>query len=377
MAQIKHRPFNADRFLDKFKGSEAVLTAYLDKWSGQIPGFSEEFNIEGFKDFLKYPPDNCRPFQEMVEGLYRTWDLCKPHGEEFMREAVERNHSPLQSVHDIPREVFAVRLITEDPVSFELAENLNYAQQVDRFVTFRGREPRSISDVSETIEMFKVQLQAFFQERKGSDKVLVKHFTDGDVLNFIIYHEERVKAEIELQKDGTTLTVQPLIFRPARQDFVSYFPESGKIQIDNPSDKEREAIRKSFSEVCLGDPDFFEEEGSDAQVDLSVFGRADFQFSLDEGDVAYLTEIAYKLPQRETPTITVRSRNVFESLRVNGMSRHLEAATIEIAKVKIILAGNKRGKTVTLRSPNRLSFNRATQAERVMEYLTRWELLQD
>ena len=75
MAQIKHRPFNADRFLDKFKGSEATLTAYLGLWDGLIPGLPEPFEVDAFKDYLKTPPEECRPFEEMVEGLYQAYDL--------------------------------------------------------------------------------------------------------------------------------------------------------------------------------------------------------------------------------------------------------------------------------------------------------------
>lgn len=377
MAQLKHRPFNADRFLDKFKGNEAALTAYLDNWQGQIEGLPDPFEVDPFKDFLKYPPEDHQPFNEMVEGLYRAYDLCTVYGEEHMREAAERNHSLLAEVHDIPREIYALRLLVEDTVTFELAQNLNYAQQIDQFSTYKGREARQINDVTTAIPLFEAQLQALFNERKGSDKVMVKHFTDGEVLNFLIYHEERVKAEIQLQEDGTTLTVQPLIFRPARQDFISYFPGEGKIQIDNPSPKERDAMRKAFGEVCLGDADFFEEEGSDLTINLAPLAAPDFSFELDEGDTAHLKEIDYTLPQEHAPTINVRSKDTLSTLASLGLRTGLEDGTIKSAKIKLIMPDNKRGKTIQLRAPNKLSFNRATQADRVMEYLNRWNLIQE
>jgi hypothetical protein len=186
-----------------------------------------------------------------------------------------------------------------------------------------------------------------------------------------------VKAEIQLQEDGTTLTVQPLIFRPARQDFISYFPSEGKIQIDNPSEKERESMRKAFGEVCLGDADFFEEEGSDATVDLTALASPDFDFQLDDGDSAKLTKIIYKLHQEHAPTFSVRSKDVFSTLETNGMRAALEDADIQSAKIKLVLPGNRRGKTITLKPPNRLSFNRSTQADRVMDYLSRWNLVEE
>lgn len=377
MAQIKHRPFNADRFLDKFKGSEPVLTAYLGLWDGLLPRLPEPLDVDAFKEFLKTPPSDCRPFEKMVEGLYQAYDLCTPQGDELMHEAAEKNRSSLAAVHDEPREIYALRLRVEDCITFELASNLLYVLHVDKFCTFKGKGPRAIADVEAAAERFKAELQALFNERKGSDKVLVKHFADDDIQNFIIYHEERVKAEIQLQEDGTTLTVQPLIFRPARQDFISYFPEAGKLQIDNPSDKEREAIRRAFGDVCLGDAEFFEDRGSDATVNLATLKDQGFSLSTNEGDSASLREIVYKLPQEEGPTFNIRSLDVFATLENNGMEESLQNGTIQAVKIKLFLQGDGRGKTITLKSPNHISFNRATRAARVMEYLARWELAEE
>lgn len=377
MAQIKHRPFNADRFLDKFKGSEDTLLAYLGLWEGQIPGLPDPFDVDAFKDFLKTPPMECRPFEELVEGLYQAYDLCTPQGEELMHEAAEKSGSALASVHDVPREIYALRLRIEDFDSFDLASNLLYVLHVDKFYTFKGKGPRGIQDLDTGVELFKAELQALFSERKGSNKVLVKHFADDGIQNFIIYHEERVKAEIQLQEDGSTLTVQPLIFRPARQDFISYFPEDGKIQIDNPSEKERDAMRKAFGQVCLGDTEFFEDTGSDTLVSLGALAGEDFDLKTDDVDSATLREIVYKLPQEEAPTLCIRSQDVFATLRLNGLLGGLSEATIQSAKIKLFLQGDGRGKTITLKSPNHLSFNRATRAARVMQYLDRWKLVEE
>lgn len=46
-----------------------------------------------------------------------------------------------------------------------------------------------------------------------------------------------------------------------------------------------------------------------------------------------------------------------------------------MAKIKLTLNGSKRGKSIELKYPNSLSFNRATHADRVMEYLDRWNLV--
>lgn len=371
MAQIKHRPFNADRFLDKFKGHEAYLHAYLAKWLLQIPGLNGAVEVEAFKDFLKSPPASCRPFEEMVKGLYRAYDLCTSNGEEIMREVADAEASPLRYAHDVHREIFALRLLVEDEAVFDLAEGLNYFQQLDRFTTFKGKGACSVLSIDEAAAAFKAELETFFMSRKGSDKVIVRHFLDEGVINFIVYHEERRKADIRFE--GSRVT--PIIYRPARQDFISFFQSDGRLQIDNPSVKETAAMRQAFGRVCLGDEDFFESVGADSVIDLTLLADPDYTLETDSRELARLTEIHFILPQAQQPKFTVASRNVFESLELNGLRAALASGTIRSAKLNLILLGTKRPKSILLKMPNRLSFNRATHAERVQEYLKRWGLL--
>ena len=110
MAQVKHRPFNADRFLDKFRGSEAALKAYLGLWDGLIPGLPEPFEVDAFKDFLKTPPDGCRPFEEMVEGLYQGWQASHETLSRLARRSVrcpplhpQFQAKPVSATEAIPR----------------------------------------------------------------------------------------------------------------------------------------------------------------------------------------------------------------------------------------------------------------------------------
>lgn len=91
MAQFKHRPFNADRFLDKYRGNETVLRAYLSLWEGQIPGLPDPLEIDAFKEFLSTSTEDCRPYAEMLEGLHDAYDLCTQKGEEYLHVAITRN----------------------------------------------------------------------------------------------------------------------------------------------------------------------------------------------------------------------------------------------------------------------------------------------
>ena len=192
MAQIKHRPFNADRFLDKFGQHEEVLWAYVERWQSSLPDFPAERTIESFKIYLKTPPQNSPEFEQMIEGIYKAHDLSSKHGHEILFDAMDQLRVNVDPEHELHVQVLALKLLNEDPTAFELATNLWTISKVDKFVSFKGREPKDIPPLEDaTIREFETQLRAMFAEHKGDRQVLVRHFKDGEAVNFIVYHEER------------------------------------------------------------------------------------------------------------------------------------------------------------------------------------------
>ena len=71
----------------------------------------------------------------------------------------------------------------------------------------------------------------------------------------------------------------------------------------------------------------------------------------------------------------VRSKNVLESLGLNGMREKLSSAVITRAVFKIGFPDDGRGKRVELSGTNRISFKRATHAEDIFRYLRNWAIL--
>ncbi|TAG31022.1 MAG: hypothetical protein EAZ36_03435, partial [Verrucomicrobia bacterium] len=138
MAVLKHRKFNADRFIDKFAGHLPVLAEHIARWPSLIP--PEPLTVASFKDYLRAPHENDAAFEDMVEGLYQAYDFCTKQGHELLGEAVDINQLQLPGIHDLPREVLALRLQITDPETFALACDLLFASQVDKFVTYKGRE---------------------------------------------------------------------------------------------------------------------------------------------------------------------------------------------------------------------------------------------
>ena len=52
MGKLKHRTFNADRFLDKFQGQEAILRNFVGLWDGRLGLDAASLDVPRFKEFL-------------------------------------------------------------------------------------------------------------------------------------------------------------------------------------------------------------------------------------------------------------------------------------------------------------------------------------
>lgn len=376
MPVIKHRKFNADRFIDKFAGHEPVLADHMARWPSLVP--PAPLTPASFKDYLRAPHENDAAFEDMVDGLYQAYDFCTKQGHELLGEAVDLNQLELPGIHDLPREVLALRLQIIDPETFALACDLLFASQVDKFVTYKGREAREIPDVDAPLATFRTTLGERFKERKGSDRIVVRHFTDGTAHNFIVYHERRVTAELELVTGAAEAVVTTRKFRPVRQDFIAYYTDTGRLEIETPIEKERELMRDTFALSFFGEADFFSGANAAVAIDLSVLKASGFALPTNEGHTALLKELTFKLAQTHGPTFHIRSKDVLTTLDLNQLRPKLATAVeVKSAVISISFGTGKRPKRVTLTKKNSMSFSRATHAAETLAYLRDWLLLVD
>lgn len=298
----------------------------------------------------------------MIEGLYGAHDLATDLGHDLLYDAMAQFQVQIDPDHDLHREVLSLKVLTEEPDVFQLATNMLAVSKSQGFCAFKGKAAKDILKLDdEVIASFETRLKEMFTSHKGERKVKVRHFRDGDAINFIVYHEERQKAELIFDAGNGSTEVNPLIFRPVRQDVLTYMPNVGKIEIETRTEKDRDAMRKTFGEVCLEDSNFFEETDSEKILNLSVLQKRDFSFDPDDGHHVTLTELTFQPRQAHIPRFTVSSRNVFETLETNDLRETLETWPIKSAKIKIHFAPNDRGKTICLSGTNKISFNRSSR----------------
>ena len=375
MPKSPRRKFNADRFLDKFKCFEGVLRRYCDQWRRGLDGFPEMLTVETFKEWLRSSAGNRVAYKGMLEGIYRAYDLSTKQGHEILFDALEQSGVQIPGVHSLHVEVLALRVYSEFPQVFEMAYDFLTVSRVDRFTMFRGKDAKVLEEVEANTEWFEKALRKAFAVRKGTEKVLVKRFIDGDVQNFIVYHEERIRAVLEMKDKGETVDIQPLIFRPVKQDFIAYFPRFGKIEIESTTKRDTSILRTTFGKVFLGDEEFFDSKESETLIDLERLKDPAFEFELESGHQAALTDIRCQFGEKDAHRVEFNSKNVFQTLDTVKFREVLPDARLTSAKIKIVFPECRRGKTVTLSDTNKISFNRSTRCMEVFRYLRRWGIL--
>jgi len=372
---VKHRAFNGDRFLDKFQGSESILGNYLGIWGSGLEDTPTSLDVASFKDFILVGDGAVK--DQFMEGLYRAYDLSTERGHEDLLAACQCQPEPYvpDPAGALPVECLSLKVRSENEEAFNLAYDRCALQQAERFSVFQGEAGRAIPDIPAATLRLQERLSDLFKGDKNSDRVLVRQYQDDPYTNFIVYHEKRTTAMLVFEGPRSRVKVAPTVFRPAQQDFISHNAETGQVEIEARFEKEGTVLRKTFAECCFGDPNLFEKPEASLKFSLAAIAADDFTPAVDAGDSASLVELHFKLFQRNEPAFVVRSKNVLETLELNGMREKLSSAIITRAIFKIGFPDDRRGKRVELSGTNRISFKRSTHAEDIFRYLGNWAIL--
>lgn len=378
---VKHRAFNADRFIDKFRGRECLLLNFARQWAGRLDlgPLGDAPDIDIFKDWLA--AHQGRAWDEMVEVLYQVYDLCTERGHECLvqvcREAEGYNPDP---TCELPVECLSLKLNTEREELFRRAYDRHAFQQADKFAIYRAPGAGEIGDPQASADGLAARLGEHFKADKNSDRVVVRHYRDASYANFIIYHEKRVKAELVIKATGNAPHVEPLVLRPAQQDFVSYHGASGQLEIESTYPRDEAAIRRHFADACFRDPELFEGEPASRRFDLSCLADPDFAMPVDGSDRASLTELHFHtLSSHEldddSAAFVIRGKNVPRTLNSRDLCRAIDPGLIGRAVFKFYFDGSRRGRPVTISGKNKISFNRAAHQDDIFRYLRNWGIM--
>jgi len=369
----KHRIFNADRYLDKFQGFENLLRDYCRLWPRKLGLNVAKLDIETFKKWLIEGESEVK--DELMEGLYRCYDLSTEHGhEDLFGASADSDYNPDQK-QELPVECLALTVRTEREDVFNLAYDRYALFHAERFSIYQGLKPQQITRVNKRQKSFEKLLAEEFRNFKNSDRVLVRNYREGDYTHFIVYHEKRVKATLIFKGTKTRPKVAPSIYRPAQQDFISYNEVTGQVEIEAGYENEEKRLRQVFAQCFFDDKEFFDGDQASERFALGEIADPTFRLDTSDGVTAVIVHLRFKLAQEGGPTFDVRSKDVLKTLEFNGLRRKLKADMIQMVAIKFGWQDDKRGKRVELSGSNKIKFNRATHAEEIFQLLKDWEIM--
>jgi hypothetical protein len=360
--------------LDKLSKHQPILRAFVGLWPNCQAAITSDFSIAEFKEFLAKTDADGK--EELVEELYRIFDLSTPQGHEYLIDACRLCSFESEFDRDLHVECLGLMTRTERPDAFDLAYDMHTVHSAERFSLYKGRGGKRIQDPQAGAKSLQDQLAQFFLQDKRSDRVIVRQFEDGQRTNFVIYHEKRRKAELTF-RGSSNPSVRPLIFRPVQQDLICYDSTTGTAEIETGFQKEEEALRRAFAGCCLNDEELFEDEKACNQIDLSPLKNRAFVPHVEEGHSVSITELHAGLVEGRGPTMILKSKNVLRTLDNFHLREVLLNAVVRRVVIKFYLGDDRRGCRVEGWLPNNLRFKRAKHADAIFAYLRRWRLLSD
>jgi hypothetical protein len=317
----KHRTFNADKFLDKLEHHEHLLQAFVGMWRDRIDLEIDGLTIARFKEWLVKGSDGCK--DEILEALYQIYDLSTERGHEDLFAACAAHDYDPDPDHSLPVECLSLKVRTEKEDIFSFAYGRYSFFRAERFTIYQGEKGKVIKNLEKATTRFLDLLGQQFKDHKGNARLLVRHYDEAGYVNFIVYHEKRTKATLILGGPSNKPKVQATIFRPAQQDFISYNPETGQVEIEAGFQNEETKLRQAFAEACFGNKDFFDGPHAADRFNLGQIADPSFELRCPTGITAKLIELRFAIPQAEEPKFVIRSKDVLQTLTKNGLRSKL------------------------------------------------------
>lgn len=372
MGRPRHRRFNARRFLDKFQGREEILRAFVERWRGRIPLDIEGLDVPAFERFLA--DAEWDGMDEMLERLYRAYDLATDDGREGLVAACRERGLDPDPAEALPPECLSLKTLVENEDVFTAAYDLYAYRSADRFSIYTAKTPGEIADPAAVERRLLEALSAAFLLDKKSERVAVHHHRDGRRAIFIVYHERRTRAELVFDRpdraDRRTRVV-PAVFRPAQQDLLSYDPATGVLEVEARLEREARILRRAFGGAAFDDEERFDAPDAARWFRLERIADDDFRLDADGGRRGVLKEIHFRTGSEN---VSIRSKDALNDARRTYGNR-LSHATITKAVLSVPLSGARRPLRVEIAGTNRLKFNRSVPADDLLGHLVRWGIV--
>lgn len=306
---------------------------------------------------------HARPY---LDGLARgLWGTESPHLIEESRD---------WSVHDL-----AMRLFVDAPHEFIRSHQAYAVDMMDHFREYRGRQPVDLKASTVAKERMRHAMAAYFRRHAGGSRCQVEDFEGADKFALFIYHENEMTPRDAFDDSGV---VVPEWYRPVVRIAAVYYPDTSTLLVKAPRKAQREKLRDLFSEIFVGEADFFEDENTSPKFQFAPLADPDFEFPTHPADGVFgvtVTRLVLRPGHADVRRIAfdfesgLSLREIRHALTEHGVL--LDGDLVDGMRVQFEFAegkGRARFRTVSIHNPNSTNLTDSARDRTIRRYLKEW-----
>ena len=372
------------RFLNE-KFFHTVEPELLARFFARYPGIFAPIVLDGLYDHqnrMRLCPAlerlNQPGAEQPLEDLHRIAMISKEPGfSAFRARAASKG---LEIVPDsrrlstLDKRSIILAAFIDHPDLFSESEDWLAVERHTAISEYDGEDPVPVELTPEMEAGFLKGIRSFYAARFREDYCRIRWFHEDGRISAVLSHGVLPTTTVVIDASEE----KPLTFREMKQAVLIYDVEKARLQVGAREQEERGKLVALFAEHILEDRDFFSHPRARKLYDVDRIRREGRRFQLADFHYEVLDQRVVEIEIQESDEggykLRVKDQNNAIK-RLLDLTRAEEFGSWEILSVtlrlKLVIDGKQRTKTVRIKPPAAASFSRATGEEMVLAYLRR------
>ena len=372
------------RFLNE-KFFNTVEPELLARFFARYAGVFEPVTLDERYDYenrmLLYPALerlNQPGAEQPLEDLHRISNIAKEPGFSAFRARAAAKGLEIvpatKRLSTLDKRSIILAAFLDHPDLFTESEDWLAVERHTAISEYDGEDSVPVELTPEAEAGFLKGIREFYSGRFREDYCRIRWFSEEGRISAVLSHGVLPTTTVVI--DGSE--EKPLTFREMKQAVLIYDIEKARLQIGARELEERGKLVALFAEHVLEDREFFRHPRARKLYDVDRIRREAHRFQLADYcyEVVDQRVVEIEIQESDEGGYKLRVKDPNNAIkRLLNLTRSPDFGAWEILSVslrlKLLIDGKVRAKTVRIKPPAAASFNRATGEATVLAYLQR------
>jgi hypothetical protein len=367
---LKLKSFAQPDLLKRIQAENLILLLGRHRLFFDMKGFTLPIGGDQEIDHLTLAGVLAQPDEEMPSELVEALHIIGNFGsDEYFDDLLQLAHQEQIGVEgDATAPDLATRLYLHDTQILERKEREQLFEKRKTYESYRAADPDTLVVVEELpsdLSLLEADLDEYFERKKRGVGCRIIRKDSAAEVRFLVQHGQACKREPSRKGPQSTCT----FFRPEKTDVVILDIEHNELRINAANLSDLRQYRVLFGKHLFGDENRFVFVEKYTLDPLKREGEPALQCSDVEGiESVRLREIEYEWAGPFEHIEIHRAEDLFKALMI--LNRTIENEVhIRRAVFKVKLKGEKKPRTVTIKSGNKSGYNRGEEAMMIEDWL--------